>query len=245
MTDAELIALVARLDDMSDLSRDHAAGLLDLGHKVAVHQAIAAITTLRAQLAEAHKDGFQLAGWQCLFEDGKTGIVCDDWGNQYCAMQRRADRAEQRAATLEAAIKIKGGNEHAPTQDAYDAACRAINEQRARADRAEAALAAQIEVDAAMFDDDMNLSKQICCNGQMCGCRGATAGEYVTHVIRNQPHDRTALDRYREKVLREAYDSLFKHPGFIHAISGQKFKAVKLEDAAEGILALIEKPNAG
>lgn len=44
----------------------------------------------------------------------------------------------------------------------------------------------------------------------------------------------------REKALREAYDSLFKHPGFIHAISGQKFKAVKLEDAAEGILALIE-----
>lgn len=56
MIDEELNALVARLDDMSDLSRDHAAGLLDLGHKVAVNQAIAAITTLRAQLAEARAE---------------------------------------------------------------------------------------------------------------------------------------------------------------------------------------------
>lgn len=142
MTDAELDALVQRLDDMSDISRDHAAGLLDLGHKVAVNQAKSAITTLRAQLAEA-----------------------------------------QRLMRLERTIADKNAD---------------------RADRAEAALAAQIEADAAMFDNDMNLSKQICCNGQMCGCRGATAEEYVTHVIRNQPHDRTALDRYREKVLREA-----------------------------------------
>ena len=65
------------------------------------------ITTLRAQLAEAHKDGFQLAAWQCLFDDGKTGIVCDDWGNQYCAMQRRADRAEQRVATLEHEVRLR------------------------------------------------------------------------------------------------------------------------------------------
>ena len=67
----------------------------------AVRTVADAITTLRAQLAEAHKDGFQLAAWQCLFEDGKTGIVCDDWGNQYCAMQRRADRAEAALAAPE------------------------------------------------------------------------------------------------------------------------------------------------
>ena len=42
----------------------------------------------------------------------------------------------------------------------------------------------------------------------------------------------------REAALREAYDSLFRHPSFNHAISGQNFKVVKLEDAAEGIIAL-------
>lgn len=54
-----------------------------------------------AKLAKAHKDGSQLAAWQCLFDDGKTGIVCDDWGNQYCAMQRRAERAEAALAAPE------------------------------------------------------------------------------------------------------------------------------------------------
>lgn len=58
---------------------------------------------------------------------------------------------------------------------------------QARADRAEAALAAQIEADAEIVE-----SFNPC---------AATA-------IRNQPHDRTALDRHdaktREKALREA-----------------------------------------
>lgn len=67
----------------------------------AIHDQAGTITTLRAQLAEAHKDGSQLAAWQCLFDDGKTGIVCDDWGNQYCAMQRRAERAEAALAAPE------------------------------------------------------------------------------------------------------------------------------------------------
>lgn len=39
-----------------------------------------------------------------------------------------------------------------------------------------------------------------------------------------------------------AYASLFKHPGFIRTLGGQNFKAVKLEDAAEGIAAL-EQPT--
>ena len=59
------------------------------------------------------------------------------------------------------------------------------------------------------------------------------------------PEQTAALDRVRAEAkaegMRAAYDSLFKHPGFLHQISGQTFKAVKLEDAAEGILAAIPK----
>ena len=53
-------------------------------------------------------------------------------------------------------------------------------------------------------------------------------------------YDTPAIDpaAIREAALREAYDSLFRHPSFNHAISGQNFKVVKLEDAAEGIIAL-------
>lgn len=37
---------------------------------------------------------------------------------------------------------------------------------------------------AQMFDNDMNLSNRICCNGEMCGCQGATALEYVHYQLR-------------------------------------------------------------
>ena len=53
----------------------------------------------------------------------------------------RAERAEAEVHRLRSAIAAKGGTEHAPTQDAYDAACRAIEKHRERAERAEAALA--------------------------------------------------------------------------------------------------------
>jgi len=188
MTDEELDEMAVDLSHTGELSMLYRCEIAD------------AITTLRAQLAEAHKDGSQLAAWHCLFDDGKTGIVCDDWGNQYCAMQRRADRAE-------------------------------------------AALAAQIEVDAGICSAWGTLSPADIDDGVKWQF---DLPDQIAASIRAQPHDRTALDRMlaeaREKALREAYDSLFKHPGFIHAISGQKFKAVKLEDAAEAILALIEKP---
>lgn len=71
--------------------------------------------------------------------------------------------------------------------------------------------------------------------------------EQSKDVIRalSTPDQTAALDRVRAEAkaegMRAAYDSLFKHPGFLHQISGQTFKAVKLEDAAEGILAAIPK----
>ena len=62
-------------------------------------------------------------------------------------------------------------------------------------------------------------------------------GAGYAHYIRADLADPAAI---RKAALQEAYDSLFRNPGFNHAISGQNFKAVKLEDAAEGIIALIK-----
>ncbi|WP_192799394.1 hypothetical protein [Brucella anthropi] len=61
----------------------------------------------------------------------------------------RAEKAETdnavkdaRIKYLEDAIKAKGGNEHSPTQDAYDLACKAIEKHRDRVETLEAKLAA-------------------------------------------------------------------------------------------------------
>jgi hypothetical protein len=49
----------------------------------------------------------------------------------------RADRLERELERVRKAIATKGGTEHAPTQDAYEMACKAIEKHRARADRLE------------------------------------------------------------------------------------------------------------
>lgn len=95
-----------------------------------------------------------------------------------------------------------------------------------RAERAEAALAAQNEVGPVAWvipgDDNED------CNG-FIDAMAYEDGEFTRPLYAAQPHDRTALDRYREKVLREAADEL----------RGQGYgNAVRI------ILALIEKPNA-
>lgn len=117
----------------------------------------------------------------------------------------------------------------------------------ARADRAEAALAAQIEVDAAICTDIMGYD-----------CMKADGETYqpmwvqkvakgmvslARQDIRSQPHDRTALDRYREKVLREASDAclavsvdLLTQVGREHA----PWMKATAEDCSRAILALIE-----
>lgn len=67
---------------------------------------------------------------------------------------------------------------------------------QARADRAEAALAAQIEADAGIAVKETAMSPQFNVKDQW----RASIGEEVATAIRAQPHDRTALDR----MLREA-----------------------------------------
>lgn len=191
MTDTELDALDEVYDTMMEVQRN------PTGAWQAIQDQADAITTLRAQLAEAQKERNAVVA---------TLVEISRW---WAKEETRADRAEQRVATLEAA------------------------------------LAAQIEADAGMIERIVTEARQEVGSIKLSKVDAAVVEMLsgIAKAIRNQPHDRTALDRYREKVLREAYDSLFKHPGFIHAISGQKFRAVKLEDAAEGILALIEKPE--
>ena len=100
-------------------------------------------------------------------------------------------------------------------------------EQKARADRAEAALAAQIEVDSDVAEAERKIWDR--------GYNTSSAGFYVCRslanvrdAIRAQPHDRTALDRMlaeaREQALRDAADEM------------------EDERAKQAILALIEKP---
>ena len=96
-------------------------------------------------------------------------------------------------------------------------------EAKARADRAEAALAAQIEVDAEIADRAAHHAMR----DGMCYAPDGRSTAY--HTVMDQPHDRTALDRYREKALREAADEL-RDQGYGAAV--------------RTILALIEKPDA-
>lgn len=66
------------------------------------------------------------------------------------SMRRAADSIETKdreLSRIKEAIRIKGGNEHSPTWDAYEVACRAIDKHRARALAAEARLA-EVEAEA-------------------------------------------------------------------------------------------------
>lgn len=60
--------------------------------------------------------------------------------------------------------------------------------------------------DAAVADA---LGRQLCCSGYMCGCRGATVEEMLTHEIRSIPTiDPAAI---REEALREAAAKCAEH----------------------------------
>lgn len=104
----------------------------------------------------------------------------------------------------------------------------------ARAEQAEASLAAQIEVDA-----EIALSH---CYAIMSATDADARATMIHCAIRNQPHDRTALDRMlaeaREKALREAA-AICKAD-----FDCKKSLGVGVEPQHEAILALIEAPAA-
>lgn len=70
-----------------------------------------------------------------------------------------------------------------------------------------AKVAAAYEAAACVIDDPGNgvgsvLAQQLCCDGHMCGCQGATISDYLQHIIRalTPANAQAALD----KLLAEA-----------------------------------------
>jgi hypothetical protein len=43
------------------------------------------IMEMKQTIANLEKENSELAAWQCIFHDGKTGLTSDEHGNQYCA----------------------------------------------------------------------------------------------------------------------------------------------------------------
>ena len=82
-------------------------------------EAAEAITALRAENERLSKDyqtardahdrmlaeNFSLSAWQCVYIDGKTGLVGDEHGNQYCAMSKRVDALRAEVKKLEGLLE--------------------------------------------------------------------------------------------------------------------------------------------
>lgn len=106
-----------------------------------------------------------------------------------------------------------------------------------RADRAEAALAAQIEADAKACD-------RIAGNTKDFPAATRRAAGMCAAAIRAQPHDRRALDRMlaeaREKALREAAEIC---SSIRQRIANGPMPEGAWFDYEQSILALIEKPH--
>ena len=115
----------------------------------------------------------------------------------------------------------------------------------ARANRAEAALAAQIEVDAGIAGCyDLSI---------MSSTEADARAQAIARHIRNQPHDRTALDRVVAESLAAQQEGFIDVVAYATKEAREKalldaVDACRLYDAwgecRKAILALIEKPNA-
>lgn len=114
-------------------------------------------STGTTMVLEEHKNGEYV-----LFSQAEAIIAAKEqerndsskaWRDAFDSMHRRAMDAEADNAALTArvkhfedAIKAKGGNEHSPTQDAYDLACKAIDTHRNRAEALETQLVAAEDI---------------------------------------------------------------------------------------------------
>lgn len=168
MTDEELDALDEVYDTMMEVQRN------PTGAWQAIQDQAAAITTLRAQLAEARANEAALA------EIRKTLAAPDDWHpvDAVKALKRSHDRAEQRVATLEAALSI-----------------------------ANATLAAQIEVDAEIVQfrhDENEIMRNTWATPKLTSLDDV-ADEIRTQPHDRTALERMLADA-REKALREKED---------------------------------------
>jgi hypothetical protein len=59
---------------------------LDLAKDVFDHNSLGNfLIECRDEIERLKEENFALAAWSCIHSDGKTGIVNDEYGNQYCA----------------------------------------------------------------------------------------------------------------------------------------------------------------
>lgn len=63
------------------------------------------IYELREALTQLQAECTNLAAWQCVYTDGKTGIVCDEYGNQFCQKSRNLERS--RAVTVKPLVWVR------------------------------------------------------------------------------------------------------------------------------------------
>lgn len=122
-----------------------------------------------------------------------------------------------------------------------------LAEANTRADRAEAALAAQIEVDARIADSYAD--QDYCALGypEDGGIAASGTADMIRREIRNQPHDRTTIDQIiadtRAEALRDAAD---KVDAIIRAADDANLDDRKegLRDAHNAITRMIPKEGA-
>lgn len=127
-----------------------------------------------------------------------------EWGGQARIRENRAEdariKAEDERDALQAALKDEM-REHQDTVRLVD---------KAEAERSAIAVAA-FKAAADVLDTHGDsaaseaLGQRLCCNGYMCGCQGATVGDYLQHLIRSltTADAQAALEAYGRKKVRE------------------------------------------
>lgn len=240
MTDEEMNAMITGLDTIS--------GLRGMDAEI-IQNARAAITTLHAQLAEAKKGRCDMHR-RAQKAEGKNqrsvallNMVLPKIRSVIPLLPTLPDPYP--LSLHELYWKIKAAKDHARNGSGraqmihWSYYGEQYKREKARADLAEqrvanleAALAAQIEVDARIADTKTDVWDG---GYSIMAMSAKKAAEDIAATIRNQPRDRTALDRHdaktREKALREAAQAC--DWGDIYG-----------DNAVRTILALIEKPNA-
>lgn len=253
MTDPELDALVKRLENVSLQVGFPSRTILD---SAVIRQAIDTITTLRAQLAEAQAEvrvtlacnrglvrlneatesradraEAALATQVTVKPDPVREITIRLNTAEVCALLDKAEADLQHLNTIAATIRVNTLR-HGGTHEQADAFIKGeadfVAWMVAKVQPTVSPdVAAQIEADAGIADDytpekhsGMTLQAHV-------------TGRNIAAAIRNQPHDRTALDRIRraerDKALLEAAD-----------IAAHYTDKITAEDIANAILAMIE-----
>ncbi|WYK05432.1 hypothetical protein DWF04_005870 [Cereibacter sphaeroides f. sp. denitrificans] len=157
---------------------------------------ITASKTLRALAAERdaavrERDGLRHCGRQVIAErDALRAEVTKLEGERIDLI---AERDEWRGLVASANHERDAALSDAKEAEQIPSLVAIIERAHEATATARAETGALIERAAADFEQDSNLSRSICCNGDMCGCRGASNGEYAAHQLRAlTPADATA-----------------------------------------------------